>query len=282
MTTEIEDRLRRLLDVGETLVSELDPDLVLERILQEAQRLTGARYAALGVLDEERRELDRFVTAGIDRTTHHNIGELPRGRGVLGVLIADPRPLRLTNVGAHPESYGFPPAHPMMRSFLGVPIVIRGQGWGNLYLTEKEGGGEFTANDEEALSALAGLVGVAVENARRYTRSEHRRDELEQVVATLEATNQISRGRRRDRPRRRARADREARADADPGAHDADRPEAGPGLHRRRRRGRPRRGAGRRADTRRGGDRRSPRAHRPQRAHGPTRSAARASRSTDG
>src|SRR5205085_10790718 len=122
--TEIEDRLHRLLDVGQTLVSELDPDTVLERILEEALRLTGARYAALGVLDEQRRELERFVTAGIDRATRRRIGGLPRGRGVLGVLIEDPRPLRLGDVGAHPESYGFPPGHPAMRSFLGVPIVV--------------------------------------------------------------------------------------------------------------------------------------------------------------
>src|SRR5207244_11617463 len=96
----------------------------------EAQHRAGARYAALGVLDEQRTELERFVTAGIDRATHRMIGELPRGRGVLGVLIEDPRPLRLADVGKHPESYGFPPGHPAMRSFLGVPIMIRGQAWG--------------------------------------------------------------------------------------------------------------------------------------------------------
>ena len=100
--TDAEDRLRRLLDVGETLVSELDPDLVLDRILAEAQQLTGARYAALGVLDEQRRELERFVTAGIDEAAHRKIGQLPRGRGVLGVLIDDPRPLRLRDVSGHP------------------------------------------------------------------------------------------------------------------------------------------------------------------------------------
>src|SRR5437588_10464324 len=132
--SETEQRLRRLLDVGQALVSELDPDTVLERILDEARRLTGARFAAMGVLDEQRRELERFVTAGVDKATHRRIGHLPHGRGVLGVLIEDPRPLRLAEVGRHPESYGFPPGHPPMQTFLGVPIVIRDQVWGNLYL----------------------------------------------------------------------------------------------------------------------------------------------------
>ncbi|MDE3133161.1 MAG: GAF domain-containing protein, partial [Acidobacteriota bacterium] len=144
---ETEGALRRLLDVGEALVSELDPELVLQQILAEGQRLTGARYVALGVLAEDRRELERFLTAGIDAATHRSIGELPRGRGVLGVLIDDPRPLRLDDVGAHPESYGFPPGHPPMTTFLGVPIVIRGEVWGNLYLTEKPDGEPFTQAD---------------------------------------------------------------------------------------------------------------------------------------
>ena len=157
--SEAEARLRQLLDVGETLVSELDPETVLERILEEAQRLTGARYAALGVLDEQRHDLERFVTAGVDKATRRRIGELPRGRGVLGVLIDDPRPLRLADVGQHPESYGFPPGHPAMRSFLGVPIVIRGQAWGNLYLTEKQGTDEFTNADEEAAMVAFSLGG---------------------------------------------------------------------------------------------------------------------------
>ena len=191
--TDTEDRLRRLLDVGETLVSELDPELVLDRILAEARRLTGARYAALGVLDEQRKELERFITAGIGQAAHRRIGQLPRGRGVLGVLIDDPQPLRLRDVSAHPESYGFPPAHPTMHSFLGVPIMIRGQGWGNLYLTEKDGGGgEFTQADEDAAVALARWAAIAIENARIHQTSEQRRDQLERAVRSLEAARDIT------------------------------------------------------------------------------------------
>jgi GAF domain-containing protein len=110
--TETEDQFRRLLEVGKTLVSELGPDTVLERILEEARRLTGAPYAALGVLDAQRMELERFVTAGLDDEIHRRIGELPRGRAVLGVLITDPRPLRLARVDRHPESYGSRPDIP--------------------------------------------------------------------------------------------------------------------------------------------------------------------------
>lgn len=130
------DRLERLLEVGRSLVSELDPDALLDRILATASELTGARYAALGILDEHRRELEQFLTRGIDDETFRAIGDLPRGRGVLGVLIDDPRPLRLSDVARHPRSYGFPAEHPPMRSFLGVPVLVRGEVWGNLYLTE--------------------------------------------------------------------------------------------------------------------------------------------------
>src|ERR671927_1956546 len=104
-------RLRRLLEVGRSLIAELDPDAVLGRLLDVARELTGARYAAIGVLDERRAALEQFITAGIDEETHREIGDLPRGRGVLGVLIEDPKPLRLHDVGGHPRSYGFPPAH---------------------------------------------------------------------------------------------------------------------------------------------------------------------------
>src|SRR5579884_1978474 len=135
-----QDILRRLLDVGRALVGELDAEAVLDRVLETALAITGARYAALGVLNEDRSELERFLTRGIDEATHRRIGDLPHGRGVLGVLIDEPRPLRLRDVGQHPLSYGFPVNHPPMHSFLGVPILIRGKAWGNLYLTEKEGG----------------------------------------------------------------------------------------------------------------------------------------------
>ena len=119
-------------------MSDLDEAVVLDRVLQTARELTGARYAALGVLNEDRSELARFLTSGLDEADHRAIGDLPRGRGVLGVLIEHPEPLRLADVGESPASYGFPAGHPTMRGFLGVPILIRGEAWGNLYLTEKE------------------------------------------------------------------------------------------------------------------------------------------------
>jgi signal transduction histidine kinase len=145
----------------------------------------------LGVLNEQRTELERFLTLGIDEAGRAAIGDLPRGRGVLGVLIESPRPLRLAHVGDHPQSYGFPASHPVMESFLGVPIVIRGEAWGNLYLTDKHGG-EFTEADETAVMVLADFAATAIDNARTYERSEQRRVELEQVVQGLEAARDIA------------------------------------------------------------------------------------------
>ncbi len=138
----------RLLEVGRSLVTELDTDELLDRVLETAREITGARYAAIGVLNPKRTGLSRFVTSGLDRHAHDAIGDLPTGRGVLGVLIEHPEPLRLADVGRHPGSYGFPAGHPPMRSFLGTPIVIRGEAWGNLYLTEKEQRAEFSEQDE--------------------------------------------------------------------------------------------------------------------------------------
>jgi len=183
--------IRRLLEVGRALMTELDLGEVLERVLQTAREITGARYAALGILNDDRSELEQFLTAGVDEETHRAIGVLPRGRGVLGALIEDPRPLRLTDVGRHPSSYGFPVGHPVMRSFLGVPILIRGQAWGNLYLTEKRGG-EFTAQDEEAAVILADWAAIAIDNARVYETSERRRQELEKAIRGLEATRDVA------------------------------------------------------------------------------------------
>ena len=137
-------RAERLLEAGRALVAELDTEVVLERLLETARELTGARYAAIGVLDEQRRQLERFLTAGVDPATHAAIGDLPRGRGVLGLLIDDPKPLVLPNVAAHPRSYGFPAGHPPMTTFLGVPLIIRGEAWGNVYLTEKADGDSTT------------------------------------------------------------------------------------------------------------------------------------------
>jgi signal transduction histidine kinase len=188
-----EHRLARLIDAGRGLLSELDLETVLDRLLQTAADLTGARYVALGVLDAGRRELARFLTRGIDEDTHRAIGDLPRGRGLLGVLIEDPRPLRLDDVGDHPRSYGFPPGHPPMRSFLGVPILIRGDAWGNLYLTEKAGGEPFTPEDEEAVVVLADWAAIAIENAGLYRDVAARREELERAVRGLRATAAIAR-----------------------------------------------------------------------------------------
>jgi signal transduction histidine kinase len=188
-----EHRLARLIDAGRGLLSELDLETVLDRLLQTAADLTGARYVALGVLDEGRRELARFLTRGIDEDVHRAIGDLPRGRGLLGVLIDDPRPLRLDDVGEHPRSYGFPPGHPPMRSFLGVPILIRGEAWGNLYLTEKVGGEPFAPDDEEAVIVLADWAAIAIENARLYRDVAARSEELERAVRGLRATAAIAR-----------------------------------------------------------------------------------------
>jgi signal transduction histidine kinase len=187
------DRLTRLIEVGRGLMSELDLETLLQRILEVARELTGARYAALGILDERREELERFLTLGIDEAERRAIGDLPRGRGVLGELIAHPHPLRLADVELHPHSYGFPIGHPEMHTFLGVPVVIRGAGWGNLYLTEKEGGAEFSVADEAALVVLADWAAIAIENARLYASVSTRRDELERAVRTLEATNEVTR-----------------------------------------------------------------------------------------
>jgi signal transduction histidine kinase len=187
-----EARLLRLLDVGRSLITQLDPEAVFARLLEVARELTGARYAAIGVLDERRESLERFLTSGIDEDMHRAIGQLPGGHGVLGVLIDEPRPLRLPDVGAHPRSYGFPLAHPPMTTFLGVPIVVERQAWGNLYLTEKAGG-EFTEDDQAAAVVLADWAAIAITNARLYRAVRERRDELERAVRGLETTTEISR-----------------------------------------------------------------------------------------
>jgi signal transduction histidine kinase len=186
-------RLHRLIDAGRSLVSHLDIDALLEQLIAIAADITGARYVALGILDQERRELERFLTHGIGAEGRRAIGDLPRGRGILGVLIEDPRPLRLASVGDDARSYGFPPGHPPMETFLGAPVMIRGEAWGNLYLTEKAGGAQFTAADEEAVVILAEWAGIAIENARLYRASERRRDDLERSVRRLGATTAIAR-----------------------------------------------------------------------------------------
>jgi signal transduction histidine kinase len=191
MTASLEELwIRRLLDVGRAVMTDLDLGAVLDRVLRAGREITGARYAALGILNDERTELEQFLTAGVDDETHRAIGDLPRGRGVLGALIDDPRPLRLADVGQHSSSYGFPAGHPVMHSFLGVPIVIRGQTWGNLYLTEKQGA-EFTMQDEEAAVILAEWAAIAIDHAQLHEISERRREELEKAFRSLEATRDV-------------------------------------------------------------------------------------------
>jgi CheY-like chemotaxis protein len=157
-------RVRRLLEIAHEVLADPDPESVYTRILEAARELTGARYAALGVLNEARTGLERLRTAGIDDATRRAIGALPRGRGVLGTLVSDPRPLRIDDLGHHAGSYGFPPGHPVMRTFLGVPLRVRGEIWGNLYLAEKEGG--FDEADEEIAIVAADWAATAVEMER--------------------------------------------------------------------------------------------------------------------
>jgi signal transduction histidine kinase len=188
-----EDHFRRLIDVGTGILSELDHEAVLRSVVEAARELTSARYAALGVLDRDGTELERFIHVGIDEETRRAIGNLPRGRGVLGELIRDPVPLRLADVERHPHAYGFPPAHPPMHSFLGVPIRVRGETFGNLYMTEKEGDEEFDQRDEDAASTLAIWAGVAIENARLYTTLSEREVVAEQALHRAEASVDIAR-----------------------------------------------------------------------------------------
>jgi signal transduction histidine kinase len=182
-----------VLDAARGVLSDLDVEVVLEHALEAARQLTGAEYAALGILDCSESELERFITAGMDEPTCLRIGALPRGRGVLGELIEDPRPLRLADVAEHPHSYGFPAGHPSMKTFLGVPVRVAGQVFGNLYLTSKRDDEEFTAEDERALVRLAEFAGVAIDHARRYSGIETQRSQLMRTVQALDATVQIAR-----------------------------------------------------------------------------------------
>jgi len=185
--------LERLLSVGRRLVSELDLDAVLRHVLEAARELTGARYAALGVLNAEKSELERFLYVGIDEETRRRIGPLPKGHGILGELITDPRPLRLDRIGDHPHSYGFPAAHPRMTTFVGAPIKVRGEVYGNIYLTEKDGGEPFDESDEHLLVVLAEWGAVAINNARAHAEVRRGRADLERLVQGLQATASLSR-----------------------------------------------------------------------------------------
>jgi signal transduction histidine kinase len=191
-----EHRLRALVDSGVAITSELSLEGLLQRLIEAAAELTGARYAALGVIDRTGSALERFLTTGIDAETHAAIGELPRGRGILGVLIHDAAPLRLHDISEDARSVGFPPNHPPMHSFLGVPIMLRGVAYGNLYLTEKAGGEDFTDEDQELVGLLAAQAAVAIENARLYesvTRWSRQLESLNEVADALVTETNLER-----------------------------------------------------------------------------------------
>jgi signal transduction histidine kinase len=180
----IDLRLPQLLDAIVSIGSDVSLPIVLRRIVESACVLVDAEYGALGVIGDDRR-LREFITVGIDAETHAAIGNLPEGHGILGLLIVDPKPLRLPDLSKHPQSYGFPPHHPPMRSFLGVPIRVRGTVFGNLYLCEKRDAPEFTDEDEDFAVALATAAGVAVDHARLMQRVEE--------IAVLEDRDRIAR-----------------------------------------------------------------------------------------
>jgi signal transduction histidine kinase len=172
------ERLGALLDAVVAIGADLDLRSTLQRIVEAACRLAGARYGALGVIGGDRM-LVEFITHGVDPDTHAAIGDLPRGHGVLGLLIDEPRPIRLEDITRHPRAYGFPPNHPPMHSFLGVPVRIRDQVFGNLYLAEKHGGGQFNQEDEDMVVALAVAAGAAIDNARLFAQARRRQRWLE-------------------------------------------------------------------------------------------------------
>jgi signal transduction histidine kinase len=191
-----QDRFRALVEAGIALTSELTLDELLQRVVEVVSELTGARYVALGVLDPSGKELEQFVFTGIDDNLRTEIGELPRGRGILGALITDERPLRLHDLGADPRSVGFPPGHPPMRTFLGVPVRIRGVIYGNLYLTEKEGGEDFTEEDEELTLLLAAQAAVAIEHTRLYesaTSWSRQLESLNEIVIAIASEVELPR-----------------------------------------------------------------------------------------
>ena len=184
------DRMRGLLEAVVAIGSGLDLESTLRRIVQTAVGLVDATYGALGVIGEDRR-LAEFIPVGLNHDEIERIHHWPEGHGLLGLLIDDPRPLRLADIAAHPESSGFPDGHPPMRSFLGVPVRVRDVVFGNLYLTGKRGGGEFTEDDEAVLVALGAAAGVAVENARLYDAA---RRQQRWIQASAEVTTRLLSG----------------------------------------------------------------------------------------
>ncbi len=183
----IEDpvKLRRVLEATLLLEADLELPVLLRHLIQEARSMAGARYGALGVLNDEGTALSEFLTVGLEPEEEERIGARPTGRGVLGLLITHPQPLRLSDMATHPDSYGFPPNHPPMTSFLGVPIKVRDEVYGNLYLTDKIGWSEFTQDDEALVAALALAAGIAIQNARLHQRV--------QEVAVYEDRDRVAR-----------------------------------------------------------------------------------------
>jgi two-component system, NarL family, sensor histidine kinase DevS len=177
-------RLRSLFEASMALTSELSLDAVLGRLVEAAATLAGARYAALGVADSTGSRLERFLTFGLDEREREAIGAPPVGQGILGALLRGQGPLRLADLGADPRSSGFPPGHPPMRTFLGVPVLLRGVVYGSLYLTEKAGGAEFDDADEECVTLLAAQAAIAIENARLYEAATR-------WLSTLESLNDV-------------------------------------------------------------------------------------------
>ncbi len=184
------DRMRGLLEAVVAIGSGLDLESTLRRIVQTAVGLVDATYGALGVIGDDQR-LAEFIPVGLSQDEIERIHHWPEGRGLLGLLIDDPRPLRLADIAAHPESSGFPDGHPPMRSFLGVPVRVRDEVFGNLYLTGKRGGGDFTEDDEAVLVALGAAAGVAVENARLYDAA---RRQQRWIQASAEVTTRLLSG----------------------------------------------------------------------------------------
>jgi len=170
--SRIRERFERLLAAGVAIFSQHDLDHVLQEVVDAACAVVGARYAALGVLGEDRESLVKFVTSGLDEATRQRIGDTPRGRGLLGYVIREGKPIRSADINRHPQRYGFPPHHPPMKSFLGVPVRGRGGVFGNLYLTEKIDAEEFSDEDEAVAVLLASQAAVAVDNARLHGESE--------------------------------------------------------------------------------------------------------------
>ncbi|MFI5696384.1 GAF domain-containing protein [Kribbella sp. NPDC051586] len=172
---EYQERLRALLDAVVGIGADLDLNSTLDRIVTAACELAGSQYGALGVVGPDGKRLIRFITRGVTDDQISAIGPYPEGHGILGLLIEHPEPIRMHDLAEHPRSYGFPANHPPMKSFLGVPIRTREHAYGNLYLTEKTGGADFTEDDERTVTALAAAAGVVIDNARLYADTEQRR-----------------------------------------------------------------------------------------------------------